>query len=82
MLSAPAPREVFDHHVAVLSALVTGLQAEPDLEQRYLALKALYEAAAADWPTVQTITGCPVGATEWLAAMMGGLALYAKTEGW
>lgn len=79
---APGPREVFDHHAFVLSALVTALQAEPDLERRYRALKALYDAAAADWPTVQTITGCAAGATEWLAAMAGGLALYARTEGW
>jgi hypothetical protein len=79
---APGPREVFDHHVAALTALVTGLHAERDLEQRYLTLKALYDAAAADWPTVQTLTGCAAGATEWLAALTGGLALYAKTEGW
>lgn len=79
---APGPREIFDHHAAALTALVAGLQAEPDFEQRYLALKALYDAAAADWPTVQTITGCTAGATEWLASLAGGLALYAKTEGW
>ena len=81
-LSAPGTRDRFDHHVAVLHALVSALQMEPDAEQRYLNLRDLYDDAATSWPTVQAITGCAAGATEWLAALVGGLDLYATTEGW
>lgn len=81
-LPAPGPRETFDHHLVVLHGLVARLQAVADREQRYRLLRRMYDDAAAHWPAVQRITGCVAGATEWLAALAGGLDLYANTEGW
>lgn len=76
------PRETFDHHLTVLNATITALQSEPDPERRYRTLRRLYDDAGTHWPSVQRITGCTAGATEWLAALAGGLVLYANTEGW
>lgn len=81
-LPAPGPRETFDHHLAVLNAVVARLQAIRDPEQRFRTLEALYDAARAQWPPVQRHTGCSAAGREWIDALATGLARYGATEGW
>jgi hypothetical protein len=81
-LPAPGPRETFDHHLTVLTAVISGLQAIHDPEQRYRQMMTLYGAAHGEWHQVQRHTGCSAAAKEWIEALAAGLALYGATEGW
>lgn len=81
-LPAPGPRETFDHHLTVLNAVIAGLQAIHDPEQRFRRLVELYDAARADWPAVQRHTGSTAAGKEWIDGVATGLALYGATEGW
>ena len=81
-LPVDAPREAFDHHLATLTAVVDAIKAEQDWEAKYRLLAALYDAANADWPAVQREASTTTTARHWIAGPAGGLALYARTEGW
>jgi hypothetical protein len=81
-LPAPGPRETFDHHLDVLTTVITDLQAISNPEQRYRRLLTLYDAARAEWPIVQGHTGSAIGGDEWIDGVAAGLALYGRTEGW
>ena len=81
-LPAPGVREVFDHHLAVLSSVIQDIESQPDFERRYRRLLTLYANARAEWPGVQRHTGSPIGAREWINGVAGGLELYGRTEGW
>ena len=81
-LPAPTPREVFDHHIRVLSDVIREVQSMPDHQQRFQRLLTLYGEASVEWPIVQRHTGNRVGAHDWIDGVMGGLELYGRTEGW
>lgn len=81
-LPAPGPRETFEHHLSVLTALIADLQSIRDPEARYRRLLGLYDTAAVDWPAVIGHTGAAHGAAEWIDSLRSGLALYGATEGW
>ncbi len=81
-LPAPGAREAFDHHVATLSAVVDAIVAEPEWEDKYRVLAALYDAARAEWPRVRQEVTTSHGSQEWIDGLAAGLDLYARTEGW
>lgn len=81
-LPVDAVREAFDHHLATLSAVVDGIKAEQDWATKYRHLAALYDAARADWPTVQRQATTTTNGRHWIDGVAGGLTLYARTEGW
>ena len=73
---------VFMHHVAVLRRTVEELLGRADPRSRYEALAARYNGARAEWPEVERLSGCRLGATEWIEEPAAGLALYGVSEGW
>jgi hypothetical protein len=81
-LPAPGAREAFDHHIATLSGVVDVIAAEPDWEQKYRVLAALYNAARAEWPRARHEVATTHGSQEWIDGLAAGLDLYARTEGW
>jgi hypothetical protein len=81
-LPAPGPRETFEHHLSVLSALISDLQSIADPEARYRHLLRVYDTASFEWPPVIGHTGASHGAADWIEPFRSGLALYGATEGW
>lgn len=76
----PGTTEGWDHHVNVLSSLVTTLQ--PAGAASYETLRDLYAAARTDWGQVASAIGCSSEANAWLSELELGLGRFARTEGW
>ena len=70
------------HHLTALNAVINPLTAETDPRLRYDALLALYDAASAEWPGVESLIRCEFGEADWITRPRAGLALYGATEGW
>lgn len=79
-LHPDAPEEAFLHHADCLQQVIAGLPG--DHQGRYEYMRDLYEAAAAAWPQVTTITHSPSDETTWIRPFLDGLVLYGQSEGW
>jgi len=80
-LPAPGAHEAFNLHLEVLNELVSDLSAL-DHEGAYRSLTSAYQAAQAEWPRVEMITGTPQGADSWITPFLAGLGRYGADEGW
>lgn len=81
-LPAPGAREVFDHHLTVLTSIIGSLQTISNPQQKYRELIRLYQTARAEWPFVQAHTNSAYGAAQWIDPFVAGLTRYGATEGW
>jgi hypothetical protein len=80
-LHPDGPKEAFLHHAACLSRIIEVASAG-DFRARYQALDDLYVAAIADWPSAADAAGTISSSAQWVTPFLGGLSLYARSEGW
>lgn len=75
------PQNAFKQHAQVLSSVI-GSFSGFDIRSRVEILRATYEAALAEWPRVQGITGSATAGDQWIAPLLVGLEKFKSDEGW
>jgi hypothetical protein len=75
------PENAFRHHASVLATVVDELNALSG-EARVQALRARYDAAYAEWPQVQRLSGCSTSRDHWIKGMVHGMDQFMASEGW
>lgn len=76
------PKNIFHHHLRVLSQAIVNLKAIPDDRARFDELARMYSTARAQWPLVKAAAIAGQDATAWIDELAAGLSDYARDEGW